>query len=227
MRTYRSSSGLFSERPFYSPLDVDRMCSDALTQNRLMPSEPGPVRIDRFVEKHFNLAVIYESIGNGVLGFTTFGDRGVESMHIDEPSDKNKVTERRVRSTLAHEAGHGLMHAHLFCPEFGRCSLFGSDPDVSQEKVLCREPRSGYDGRWWELQANMAIGALLMPSELMMIAMEPYLERRGFFQTPVLDDARRVEAISAMCDVFEVNNPVARIRVENFFKVGSENQLTL
>lgn len=227
MRTYRTSTGQFSEWPFYKDDEVDRMCSDALSQNGLMPSEPGPVRIDRFVEKHFNIAVIYEAIGSGVLGFTSFGERGVASMHIDDPNDGNPVSERRVRSTLAHEAGHGLMHAHLFCAEFNRGNLFGGDADVSQEKVLCREPRTGYDGRWWELQANMAIGALLMPRDLLLRAMEPFVERQGMFQTPVLREARRGEAISAMSELFDVNLPVARIRIDGFFKVGAEKQLTL
>lgn len=233
MKTYRSSTGQFSERPFYTDEDVERMCGDALKLNGLMPTQPEKVRIDRFVEKHFKIGISYESlIDDGVLGYTKFGQKGVVSVHIDDPVDRTVSAERRVRSTLAHEAGHGLMHTHLFCTEFNHRGLFGSDPDVSQEKVLCRDgdatsQRSGYAGRWWELQANMAIGALLMPRELLIIAVEPYLEGTGFFQMVSLKEGRREEAVRATSDIFDVNPAVARIRIEKIFKKNNSRQLTL
>jgi hypothetical protein len=203
------------------------MCFDALRLNDLLPEKPENIRIDRLVEKHFNIGIVYEPIGGGVLGFTAFGETGVVSVHIDESGETGVVAERRIRSTLAHEAGHGLMHAHLFCTEFNHQGLFGNDSDVSKEKVLCREPRSGYGGQWWELQANMAIGALLMPRELLFEALEPFLELQGLLQLPVLRANNRNEAINAMCEVFEVNTPVAKYRIDRFFKESNENQLTL
>lgn len=233
MRTYRSSTGKFSERPFFTDEDVERICSDALRLSELMPAQPEKVRIDRFVEKHFKVGISYESLINeGILGYTTFGPSGVVSVHIDDPVDRTVSAERRVRSTLAHEAGHGLMHPHLFCAEFNHRSLFGNDPDVSQEKVLCRDgdsssQRSGYGGRWWELQANMAIGALLMPRELLTSAMEPYLEGTGFFQRISLNEDRREDAVRAAADIFDVNPAVARIRIEKLFKKNNSRQLTL
>jgi hypothetical protein len=227
MRNYRTSFGRDNSRPFYSDEAADQMCTDALRLNKLLPDRPERIRIDRLVEKHFKVGIVYEPIGDGVLGFTTFGEAGVISVHIDEPSEKTTAAERRVRSTLAHEAGHGLMHAHLFCTEFSHSRLFDSDSDVSHEKVLCREPRSGYDGRWWELQANMAIGALLMPRELLFDAIEPFLESRGAMGVSFLSESKRVAAIDAMCEVFDVNRPVAKFRIDHFFKSESEKQLTL
>jgi hypothetical protein len=78
--------------------------------------------------------------------------------------------ERRINTTLAHEAGHCLLHGHLFAMEASPITLFGADAVANStgSKILCRDgQRVGfYDGKWWEYQANQAIGALLLPRKL-------------------------------------------------------------
>lgn len=232
MRTYRTSTGPFSEGVYYTDDEIERICSDALRESGFMPGRPEKVRIERFIEKRFQVSVIYEPLATGVLGFTAFGVNGVASVHVAEASDQSLASERRIHSTLAHEAGHALIHTHLFCLEFDHSGLFANDPDVSKEKVLCRDGDSsrrgaGYDGRWWELQANKAIGALLMPHDLLVAFMDTYVDRRGGVQVPVLPESRREEAVRAASETFDVNPAVARIRIEKFFKNENENQLTL
>jgi hypothetical protein len=238
MKTYRTPGGPFKERPFYKDEDIERICSDALTQSGYMPSAPEPIRIDRFVEKHFDVRIIFEDLHPGVLGYTEFGSRGVAAVHIAEPpaAERTKASKRRINSTIAHEGGHGLMHAHLFALGDDLGSLFGADPDVTNTKVLCRDgdpgnsttaPKRAYDGRWWELQANRAIGALLLPRDLFVRFLDPYLVRRGTFGAPSLVDDRRAEAISAAAETFDVNPAVARIRVEMLFSAQKSAQLTL
>jgi hypothetical protein len=51
MRTYRATSGPFAERPFFSLEEVDRTCADELRKLGLLPREPEPIRIERFIEK--------------------------------------------------------------------------------------------------------------------------------------------------------------------------------
>lgn len=232
MRTYRTSSGPFTEGVYYPDDEIERICSDALRETGFMPEQPAKVRIDRFIEKRFGAPIIYESLDSGVLGFTAFGSEGVESVHIAEDTERSIASEKRVNSTLAHEAGHCLMHSHLFCVEFNHDRLFSNDPDVSRERILCRDGdtarrASRYDGRWWEVQANKAIGALLMPQEVLIRFMDPFLEKTGFFQIPVLNESRREEAVRAAANAFEVNPAVARIRIEKFFRKSDERQLTL
>src|SRR5439155_11324491 len=139
------------------------------------------------------------------------------------PNERTVAAERRVNSTLAHEGGHGLMHAHLFLAEFDHKSLFDNDPDVTRKRVLCRNgdgprtgPRRGYDGRWWEWQANRAIGALLMPKDIFLAFMTPFLEESGTFGLPALPNSRREDAVRAAADVFDVNPAVATIRMDSF-----------
>jgi hypothetical protein len=170
-----------------------------------------------------------------VLGFTEFGSRGVEAIHIAEPpvGERTASAERRMNSTLAHEAGHGLMHAHLFALNLDNRALFASDPDVTKTRMLCRDgepsaparPQRKYDGRWWELQANRAIGAFLMPKELFFAFIEPFLERGGMLRVPTLPATGRAGATRAGAEVFDVNPAAVKVRVDFFFP--EEGQLTL
>src|SRR5579863_5803611 len=115
MRTRRVKSGPFAERPSFTLDEIDQMCADELRSVELLPSQPEPIRIERFIEKRFHVSPIYESLTAGVLGFTRFDKDGVREIVIasDLEAAEGTPTERRLRTTLAHEAGHGLMHAYL------------------------------------------------------------------------------------------------------------------
>ena len=234
MRTYRTRSGPFSERPYYKDLEIENMCLDELRAVELMPTTPSPVRIERFIEKRFGVSPAYEDLADGILGFTKFGPTGVQEIIVARSLDEagSKPAERRIRTTLAHEAGHGLLHAHLFLTATKEQSLFGDFSDPSAPKVLCRDvagsaQQPSYDGRWWEFQANRAIGAFLLPASLVQIAMEPFLIKRGLLGTSVLEADRRDHAVLALAEVFDVNPAVARIRAEQLYPSANERQLTL
>src|SRR5690348_14231911 len=116
MKTIRSKSGPFSERPHFQASEIDHICVDELRKAGLYPNSPQAIRVDRFVEKRFGVAAEYEDLPTGVLGYTRFSKNGVEAIVISPALDaeKGKVAERRIRTTLTHEAGHGLLHAYLF-----------------------------------------------------------------------------------------------------------------
>ena len=235
MKTIRTSAGPFIERPFYKDQEIERICSDALAESGFLPAEPGPVRIDRFIEKRFNVPIIFEVLSAKVLGFTEFGSNGVEAIHVAEPTgERSTAAERRINSTLAHEAGHGLMHAHLFALNLDHGQLFNSDPDVTRTRVLCRDgehpvpvaQKRKYDGRWWELQANRAIGAFLLPELLFRRFVDTFAEPAGKLGTRVLPHQRREEVIRAAAETFDVNPAAARVRLDMVFP-DRPGQLTL
>ena len=238
MKTFRTNAGPFMEKPFFKPEDFERICQDELEQHGLFPSEPAPVRIDRFVEKRFNIRPSYEDLPMGLLGFTLFGPKGVEEIVVSKALDEEstQVAERLLRTTLAHESGHGLLHAHLFAFGTRPDSLFGDALDVRAPKILCRP--GGISGsetprmqkppyRWWEYQANQAMGVLLLPKSLVQLALASIVRPQGVLDTPVLPANRRQSAIRLLADTFDVNPVVAKLRLEALFPLAAERQLTL
>jgi hypothetical protein len=233
MRSRRTRGHSLRERPFYKDDEIERICEDSLRSVSLMPDLPSPVRIDRFIEKKFGVAPTYEDLPDGILGFTAFGTKGVQAVCVSRSlDDGGKVGERRVRSTLAHEGGHGLLHAHLFGLQDCK-PLFGDASDPTKPKVMCRDEAAGgttgpgYDGRWWEFQANSAMGCLLLPKVLVERVLEPYFVSRGLLGLKNLDPDRRNEASRETSEVFNVNPVVAKLRLERLFPAASDRQLTL
>jgi hypothetical protein len=231
MKNVRTRGGPFGERPYYKDSEIENICTDELQRVDLLPSSPQPIRIDRFIEKRFHISHDYADLERGILGFTRFGKGGVEAIVVARSLDDNStVNERRVRSTLAHEAGHGLLHGHLFVLS-GQSTLF-SEGNVPSPQVLCRDDvqsdaKRGYDGAWWEFQANKMIGGLLLPRTLTMKALEGLLEERGQLGLKDLPLTRRVEAAGHLADVFDVNPAVAVIRLGDLFPASDSHQQVL
>ena len=233
MKVFRSKRGPFLEQPFFEDSEIESICLDELKQFGLLPSQPEPVRIERFVEKRFGVTVEPTDLREGILGFTEFGPTGVRGIYVSARLEEgsSKSSERRVRSTIAHEAGHGLLHSYLFATQ-KTAPLFADNSDPKAPKVLCREDgadpaRRNYGGEWWEFQANAAMGHLLIPKPLLPIAVAPYLVSAGNLGGKRIDPARRESAVRAIADAFDVNAIVARIRLEAVYPAKDEKQLML
>ncbi|HXU21053.1 MAG TPA: hypothetical protein VN788_10765 [Verrucomicrobiae bacterium] len=233
MRTFRPKSGPFAEQPFFEPNEIESICIEALQKVALLPSEPAPIRIDRFIEKRFGVQPGYEELPKGILGFTRFGTKGVEEIVVSKSFDDEGtvVAERRLRTTLAHEGGHGLLHAHLFAVDKRPGSLFGDGLAPDEPKLLCRD-EGGSAGRpapsrWWEFQANQAMGVLLLPKPLVVQALTPMLKTQGSLGLATLPTGQRGAAVRLVSDVFNVNPVVARIRIDGLYPPQGGAQMVL
>ena len=234
MKTLRGSVG-FSKQPYFKQEEIEQLCNRELQETGLFPLSPAPVRIERFIEKRFGITPEYGELPEGVLGYTRFGQTGVEGMVISRrlSEEASKVAERRINTTLAHEAGHGLLHTYLFVLDADSASLFDHSPDATPGKVLCREDRGSatgkktYSGRWWEYQANCVMGSILLPRKLIAVCLASLLEKTGLFETTTLPVRNRDAAVRLISETFDVNHAVATIRVGQLFAAGGEKQLTL
>ena len=235
------TAGPFSERPYYERRVIEKIAVDSLRSVDLLPASPGPIRIDRFLEKHFRVCPVYKDLPAGLLGYTEFGSQGPREVVVSKSLAESDTlpAARLVRSTLAHEGGHMLLHSHLFTVQNRpqSSSFLEKEYDVTDSKILCREDSVSttkgvkqnrrYDGRWWEYQANLMIGALLLPSHLVAQALESMCSKRGTLGLQELPQERREEAAALLSDTFDVNPIVATIRIQDIFPDSVQNQLTL
>jgi hypothetical protein len=214
---------------------MERTATEELRALDLLPSSPQAIRIDRFVEKRFgNSCVRYEPLEGGVLGYTQFGRQGVEAIVVSRAlsEEGSRVAERRINTTLGHEAGHGLLHTHLFALDSFPIALFENASEVTPTRILCREEvptaerQRRYDGRWWEFQANRMMGALLLPRPLVHACLRSLLAQPGALGAEVLPDGARSAAARLLSDVFDVNPIVAQIRVQTLYPPLDSSQLT-
>lgn len=224
MKRIPASNGPFPTRLYYTDHEIEQICSNALAEAGLLPTKPGPIRIDRFIDKKFQVPIVWEPLETGVLGYTKFGPSGVQSIHIAPATGDLYVQEdRRTNATLAHEAGHVLLHTQLYIEHFANHTTFRDHPQVTDTHIMCREEqpvllakqRPGYSGEWWEFQANRAIGALLLPMQLFLAFMQPFLGRSGTTTISSLPIKMQREAIQTASQVFNVNQMVVRVRLNS------------
>ncbi len=241
MRLSRARSGPFVERIYLKDDEIESMATNELRGVGLLPTEPSPIRVDRFIEKRFAIVPRFEELPPSLLGFTRFGPAGPTEVVVARAlsEEGSRAAERRISSTLAHEVGHMLVHGELFRLQRRSDSkaLFEDDIDFGRRTVLCRTSTDdsaglrsqspSYDGRWWEFQANKFIGALLLPRVLIREALGSFLVSRGQLGIAILPRDRRGGAVQRLADAFDVNPVVARIRLETMFPAADEQQLTL
>ncbi len=233
MKEFRVTEGRFSLRLHYELKEIDQICIDALREAKALPTDPKAIEIDRFLESYWRVPLLYEDLGQDIMGSTVFNSMGAVTgftvaRWLDEEGTSR--SERRLRSTLAHEGGHGLLHPRLFIAE-STPSLFGTDLGHNRPRnFMCRssdvQPATGipkYNGQWWEWQANRAIGSLLLPIPLVRKVVHPFTEPTQFGD--ILKESHRSKVVEELAEIFQVNPIVARIRLEETYPQDNHSKL--
>jgi hypothetical protein len=211
---------------------MDKICLDELRKSKkYLPEEPGPINIERFLESYLGVTIDYQDLGKGILGCAMFAETGKPVRVIVSASleSDEKPTERRLRSTLAHEAGHCIFHPQLFMSGNPQSDLFDQDVNLKQRKILCRDRSVGtgsqFDGRWWEYQANRAIGGFLLPRPLIEKALSDLLNSSAITGIKSLPAESIGAAVELLAQVFDVNQVVARYRLSEIY-MSDEDQMS-
>ncbi len=231
MKIAYSPFGQYKERLFFPKDEIDRICCEALADVGLLPKEPCPIRVERFIEKRFESHIEYTDFSDGVLGCTVFDKEGtVKRVGVASSLyDGTQIGRRRVRSTLAHEAGHGLLHQILFIEGSGQIGLPQTENlDFRNSRIMCRRgdfEQNGTGGKWWEYQANRAIGGLLLPNQLLELALGQLLEEAGSMGRKCLPPDMFLRAKVLVADAFEVNPVVAEIRLKELYVESCQLEL--
>ena len=125
------------------------------------------------------------------------------------------------------------MHASLFIDDGRQQEMIGDNVDLENRRILCRQSdvaaakAKSYDGRWWEWQANRAIGGLLLPKQLISASLDGLLTKSPGFGVATVPKESWRAAMSRISETFEVNPVVAQIRLTEMFPEKLEAQMTL
>ena len=89
------------------------------------------------------------------------------------------------------------------------------------------DTQRAYTGRWWEFQANQAMGSLLLPSALI----DAFLKRSGIerssFASCVVTPPEREAIFKKAAVIFDVNPIVVRIRLDSLFPQKKNKKVQL
>ncbi|RST51283.1 ImmA/IrrE family metallo-endopeptidase [Variovorax sp. MHTC-1] len=208
------------ERPHYTQEELDEISEYAVTSyltekhgNALFPICTDDLA--SLIEVHAEDLDLYadlSQLGSDVEGVTLFNPDGKPSIRIAARLSEAK-RENRLRTTLAHELGHALLHNILF----ERCTGPGlfDDEEVQTDRVqACREGNMLNAGQsdWMEWQAGYVSGAILMPATQVRLVIAhrfPNYIRGGLAACGDLFEAMVGEVQSA----FQVSSEAARIRL--------------
>jgi len=166
VRERRDPGGRMPYRIYFEDGEIDQIMEAELRRAHLPRIGDSAVDVDAFIETYLQITPEYVTLPRGVQGATDFFRDGTVAMRISaELSERAGLhepgAENLIRTTLAHEAAHVLLHRSLFLTQSE--ALFGQQ---ASRQELCRDidpAGRGYTGEWWEWQANRGMGALLLP----------------------------------------------------------------
>ena len=244
MQEYRSQSG--ERRVWYEGSEIDQIMTDELTKASLLPNasdDDVAVKIESFVEGYLDLEFDqYAQLESNTLGITRFFSGKPPKIEINrdltvgafDTEDKVPGTVGRWRSTVAHEIGHVLLHRQLYDVSPMQPTLFPggrSDSSRSSSLMRCLKRDVGYcvgSSDWREVQANMAIGALLMPKPVIGEVVAAEEERLLLGARPIDENSPKLQMlVSAVARRFMVSKAAARIRIEGLGRVERWGQSSL
>ena len=187
MRTTVDRSSPWGQRLYFEGHEFDGMMDEVRLKAGQLSIIPGRgVDVEAIFENVYKVVPDYVDLPDGVLGKTVFYRDGrfdvLLSRQLANEAETNAVARRRLRATAAHECAHVVEHGHLHLVDTLTLSLFG-DAERPPPKVLCRQEsvaNFGYDGQWWEYQANRGMASLLLPKRIVGQAVQELLESKHY-----------------------------------------------
>jgi hypothetical protein len=218
VRWIPDETGRIPVRPHFQPAEIDREC-EALVA-RFLRERHGVVRfplttddLTVLVEREtadLDLYADLEDETHDTEGVTEFVPGERPSVRIARALSEDPRRTHRLRTTLAHELGHVLLHGCLWTldapPAAGRGAPVGINPRCRRATI---ERPDG--GDWLEWQAGYASGAVLMPAGAVARLVA---QVHGEARSPVVAGgtlAGRLER--RLARDFDVSLPAARLRL--------------
>ena len=177
-----------------------------------------PIPMDEIVDSHLNIRLDYKDLNVGKTRKIVLGSLNIEtnSLVVDDSLDPELFPhkEGRYRFTLAHEAGHWVLHRPQLIVEREQPSLFGT---VVIEPIVCRTTSKKKPIEW---QADNFAAYLLMPKEMVF---QVWRDRFGDLKPYVAEG--EIANLSARFCLGENETPTVSIAKEiaEIFKVSGQS----
>ena len=235
MKTRKDLASPWGVRLYFEESEFETMMADVLF--RAGPEafiEGRGVDVDLVLFKVYGLEADYIDLPHGVLGRTLFrrdGSAQIEvSRRLADVAEADQLARRRLRTTLAHEGGHVTCHRQLFISDTDSLSLFGDElAEPEKPAILCRESilaTSGYQGEWWEFQANRCMASLLLPKHILIPRVNALL---GVFGVSDFAQAQQKgmdeEFIRSLSNTFDVSWQAVLLRLQELGFVPKAEEL--
>lgn len=212
-----------------------------------MLANVGSVPIEKIIEGDLGLDIDYKLLDkdHNILGMTAFNNGYTEVINrttgerekigvtkgtiiIDEHLVEDTSLAGRLRFTFAHEAGHWLLHRHLFEKDENQGVLLREDVEATPIKCLNRNVELIFqfaacnawdDNDWLEWQADYMAGALLLPIIPFKAAFLGCLRKLDLRQDYLFVDHQRCnmvnyrEVLSSLAQTFEVSRRTVEVRL--------------
>ena len=148
---------------------------------------------------------------DSIEGVTQFSPKKIPSVRISKELSENPLMKNRLRTTLAHELGHVIIHDPLWQKKFAQLKL---DLGSSEKREQICKRTANYDNyNWMEWQANYFSSGLLMPISMVMKLYEDYVVNNKIFSSMIPDDENGVKLILSISRQFRVSKEAAKIRL--------------
>ena len=206
------------EPRFYSREYLEELCERTLTEfcMETYGQELTPLPTDvltQLLERHTSILNLYAELDDGINGVTTmFGSERLPRVDIAAELSRQWFRENRLRTTLAHELAHILLHSPLWRAQ---CMAAGQKGETLIAQACRREavednaPRS--DRIEW--QAGYICGALLMPKRRIDLLVARFLSTQPGSPVLVAGSADAEELVERVTIGFRVSRLAARVRL--------------
>lgn len=219
MQYVPDSSGLFTNRPEYTQAEIDELAEIHIRGFMQSVEKPYSIPITNddltvFIEQYADYLNLYADLscyGTGVEGVTEFyTDRRPIVLITSELSNRS-YSHHRLRTTLAHELGHVLIHGPLFTVALTmivqpRCQTHRSTTFSSTENTI--------KNKWMEWQAWQFARSLLMPQTNIYQHTSTFMERTGRTHYNQLIHGHKSDLIKSTAKWFDVSEQIALIRLQ-------------
>jgi len=214
-------TGRFTERPHYSPEDLDRECERIISSflRKKRGTVAFPILTDELhvlieqADASLDAYADLSSFGSDVEGMTEFFPDQGPKVSISDKLANDDRRENRLRTTLTHEFGHVHFHGYLWAEKFMSGKIF--DRKSTENKAICKRDTvlnaNQYD--WMEWQAGYVSGSILMPLTHVRQIVSDYCQPLGLHGTIFQGSRHGLALIAQVVERFAVSEEAARIRL--------------